>query len=1500
MTYNLTWDHHSGGWSKCFDGKNYVGYDWKSSGSYHGGWWSCKGGDAKIFEVDFDKPVCDVSFDLDCVDFDFGKLDDYKIVAYGPDGEKLDVTVTQTKDGWGGGAVDSGTVTIEGPVSSIEIIQTEFGYEDYGIKIGEMTFECDDPHQEGDGIVSGTGGDDLIDVTYTGDPEGDMIDNNDALIGNVGSNDDIVVAGDGDDTVLAGEGDDEVYGNGGSDHLEGGDGNDILIGDDGGAYGDGAGAGTETQEVFKWSELDDKDGGHLSDGEKITSQTQDTGENTLTLTLETSYDNRFSTDQQKVHSIDTGELPGANPHSSLESELDHEGDSQTYTLEFDKDAENVSFRVNDIDFDSTVVVTAYDADGNEVPVDISAGSGVTLQDNDGVAGYETAVSNGGGAADTSPDYSGLVSIPGPVAKIVITHVQDGHSDSGVNVTDIYFDTITEGEGSGEAGDDVILGGAGDDYIEGNGGEDTLDGGEGADTVLGGDDADTIIGGAGDVVDGGAGGDDNDTLDLSIGDPFYLTDLEEDSNGNGWNGTVVYLDADGEPTGETMTFTEIENINGTPVNQLPVANDDLAEVDEDGSVTIPVLANDSDPDGGTLTVESADADNGTVTVNADGTITYEPNANFNGTDTITYEVSDGQGGTDTATVTVTVNPVNDDPEANDDLAEVDEGESVNIPVLENDTDVDGDTLTVSDASAENGSVTINGDGTITYTPDDGFTGEDTITYEVSDGQGGTDTATVTVTVNDVNEDPDAKDDVASGDILNSVTVNVLENDTDADGDTLTIDSITQPAEGGTVVDNGDGTVTFTPDGTVDGDVTFEYTVSDGNGGFDTATVTLTLKDGIVEGTSGADVIDTSYTGDPEGDVVDGGDNIFGGNPDDDIIHAGAGDDIVIAGEGDDEVDGGEGNDTLDGGAGDDFIRGGGGNDTIDGGTGNDDIRGNTGDDTIDGGEGDDIIYGQGGNDTIDGGTGDDWIRGGKDADVIAGGDGNDTIDGMSGDDTLTGGEGDDYILGGGGNDYIDGGAGDDELIGHNNVDTIIGGDGNDTVDAGSGDDYIDTSGNIDAFGVSGSPDQGYPGIWAPDDNPNDDKDIVYGGAGNDTIITGDDDDYIEGGDGDDTIDAGFDDDTVLGGAGDDTIVGGEGNDIIDGGDGNDTIYGGLDPAFPDVLNIPDEEGDLRPDNGDDVIHGGAGNDTIYGQDDDDLIYGDEGDDIIDGGVDDDEIYGGTGNDTIIGGEGEDELYGDDDRDTFIGGNAGDHVDGGDGGDDFDTLDLTGSNVDYIEYTSPDKEDGIVHFEDGGTMTFEEIENVIPCFTPGTLIATPRGEVAVEELKVGDKVITRDNGIQEIRWLGRTDVDTVELLKRPALRPVRIAQGALDGNLPERDMLVSPQHRVLVASDRAALYFEEREVLVAAKHLMNGEGIAEAQDVASVTYIHFMFDQHEVVLSDGAWTESFQPGDYTLEGLDNEQREELLSLFPELKEKEGREGYTAARKTLKKHEALLLSE
>jgi CshA-type fibril repeat protein len=339
--------------------------------------------------------------------------------------------------------------------------------------------------------------------------------------------------------------------------------------------------------------------------------------------------------------------------------------------------------------------------------------------------------------------------------------------------------------------------------------------------------------------------DGDNLSVSttpVSAPLHGT-LTLNSNGSftyvpdaNYNGTdsFVYsvMDADGASSTATVTLTI------GAVNDGPVANDDSASTNEDSSVTIDVLANDTDVDGDSLTVDSATAANGSVTINPDGTLTYTPNADFNGVDTITYTITDGNGGTSTATATITVNAVNDNPIANDDTATVAEDGSVAIDVLANDTDVDGDTPTVTAASATNGTVTINPDGTVQYTPNTDFNGIDTITYTIDDGNGGTATATVTVTVNAQNDAPVANNDVGSTDEDTAVTVDVLDNDTDVDGDALTVDSAA--AANGSVTINPDGTLTYTPNVDFNGVDTITYSISDGNGGTSTATATITVN------------------------------------------------------------------------------------------------------------------------------------------------------------------------------------------------------------------------------------------------------------------------------------------------------------------------------------------------------------------------------------------------------------------------------------------------------------------------------------------------------------------------------------------------------------------------------------------------------------------------------------------------------------------------------------
>jgi len=763
----------------------------------------------------------------------------------------------------------------------------------------------------GDGIVEGTAGADSIDTAYTGDPEGDMIDNGDAILPGEGPEDDIVLAGDGNDTVESGLGDDEVYGGAGDDSVDGGVGDDILYGDS---------TGDTTRESFEW----DKAPG-FADNASASNFTQDTGNVDVSFSIANSdsgVHHGYETDQQKIHSIvDDGN--GVDANSSFYSETGGSGRDATYALDFSDEVENVSFRVNDIDGDGVVTIKAYDENGDQITVNVTGGSNLTMLDTDGVAGVDTADSQGGYDADTSGKYSMLVDIPGPVARIEIIHSQDGPNNSGVNVTDVYFDA---------------------------------------------------------------------------------------------------------------------------------------------------------PDAGAAAV---------------------------------------------------------------------------------------------------------------------------------------------------------------------------------------------------------------------------------------------------------------------------------------------------------------------------------------------------GDDTLIGGDGDDELYGE---------------------------------------------------------------AGDDSLIG---------GDGSDYVEGGDGNDEIDTSGPVDVTTGEGLSDLGYPGILIPDPDTTNDLDTVFGGAGDDTITTGDDADVIDGGADDDVINAGFDADTIDGGTGHDYIVGGEGSDSIEAGDGNDTVYGGLDTIFPDTLNIPDDV-DLVLNNGDDYIDGGAGDDLLYGQDDNDTILG------------------GAGNDTISGGIDEDSLSGGDDRDTFIDITVGDKVDGNEGGDDYDVLDLSGSDEPggyHVVTYDANPENGTVEYFDAGnnslgTVQFQNIEKVI-CFTPNTMIATPRGEVRIQDLREGDKVITRDNGMQEIRWIGHKPMDAADLELQPHLKPILIKAGSLGENLPERDMMVSPQHRMLVANERTSLYFEEREVLVAAKHLLKAEGIERAQ-VPSTTYIHMLFDQHEVVLANGAWSESFQPGDYSLGGLGQAQRNEIFSLFPELKEEAGLDAYVAARPTLKGKEAAVLFE
>ena len=456
---------------------------------------------------------------------------------------------------------------------------------------------------------------------------------------------------------------------------------------------------------------------------------------------------------------------------------------------------------------------------------------------------------------------------------------------------------------------------------------------------------------------------------------------------------------------------------------------------------------------------------------------------------------------------------------------------------------------------------------------------------------------------------------------------------------------------------------------------------------------------------------------------------------------------------------------------------------------------------------------------------------------------DTIVQVAGNDSIDGGIGDDSIFGGTGNDTLLGGVGLDSIDGGTEADSIDGGDGNDSVWGGTG-------------------------VFA---------DTLLGGLGNDTL---------RGDDGDDSLFGGAGTDSLEGGLGADSIDGGTEADSIDGGDGSDSVWGGTG-VFADTLL------------------GGLGNDTLRGGDGNDSIWGGSGDDSLLGEAGNDNLFGDSGNDTVNGGLGADLLTGGGNNDLFTGLSAGDVVDGSEdvGNTDIDTLDLFGSGwtkaLTNIIFDPLNPENGTVEFLDNlgaviGTMSFSNIENIVPCFTPGILIETDRGPVPVESVKVGDRVLTRDSGYRPVRWTGRRDLGTADLIARPALVPVVIRRGALGPDMPACDMMVSPQHRMLLTGARAELVAGETEVLAAALHLVGQPGIERAAGLEPVSYVHILFDRHEIVRSDGCWSESFQPGAATLDGMDDAQRDEILSLFPELGTEAGRETYASARLSLKAHE------
>jgi cysteine-rich repeat protein/VCBS repeat-containing protein len=364
--------------------------------------------------------------------------------------------------------------------------------------------------------------------------------------------------------------------------------------------------------------------------------------------------------------------------------------------------------------------------------------------------------------------------------------------------------------------------------------------------------------------------DNVTVDLTAS-------LVDDTNANG----TVVVNADGSfdysPDANfngVATFTYQVVDNGTPaetsniatatitvnaVNDVPIGTDDAHNVAEDGTLNVDiasgVLANDTDVEGDNLTVAvDTNVSNGVLTLNADGSFDYTPDADFNGVDTFTYLITDDGTPAETSvavTVTITIDPVNDAPVAVDDPAYTvvedniltADGVAANpLGVLDNDSDIDGDNLTVSlNSDVSNGILVLNGVGTFTYTPNADFEGVDSFTYLANDGNADSGITTVTITVTGVNDAPVTVDDTGSVDedlALNVVAPGVLANDTDAETDAFTA-VLVDDVSNGSLTLNADGSYDYTPNADFNGQDSFTYLANDGQDS-NIATVVITVN------------------------------------------------------------------------------------------------------------------------------------------------------------------------------------------------------------------------------------------------------------------------------------------------------------------------------------------------------------------------------------------------------------------------------------------------------------------------------------------------------------------------------------------------------------------------------------------------------------------------------------------------------------------------------------
>ncbi|PYG32607.1 beta strand repeat-containing protein [Pelagimonas varians] len=729
-----------------------------------------------------------------------------------------------------------------------------------------------------DELYGGTGNDTLKGIS--GDDTMDGGSGDDVLEG--GSGDDIAGGGDGNDTIDGGSGHDTLNGGAGNDEIDGGSGNDLISGGEGDDVIDGEAGddtvvfdGSITEYVVSVNGNSTTVAGNAAQGTDSLTDIETLVFDDYTLDLTGGNNAPVAFDDSVSGNEDTQITGNVLADNGAGADFDFEGDALSvvaasittanggsvnlladgsFTYDPAQDfngSDSFDYTVTDGVLTNTATVHINVNPVNDAPV---AADDSFVGDEDTLITGNVLADNGNGA-DSDLDGDTL----GVVAALITTSnggtvnlLADGSFTydpaEDYNGPDSFDYTLTDGDltdtatatitinavnDAPEAADDAFVGDE-DTQISGNV---LADNGNGEDSDVEGDALSVIA----EVITTENGG----TVSL-LADGSFTYDPAENFNGlDSFNYTI----SDG-----SLSDTGTVSIMVDPVNDAPVAADDSIVGDEDTLISGNVLADngngaDSDIDGDTLSVVAAlitTSNGGTVNLLADGSFTYDPAEEYNGPDSFTYTLTDGIENV-VGTVSLTVSAVNDAPVANDDSASTDEDTSVNIIVLGNDTDIELDTLSVSTATADNGTVVIEANGTLTYTPDLNFEGIDTITYDVSDGNGGSDTAQVTVTVNGINDAAVAVEDTASTAPSTAVAIDVFANDFDAENDALTVTANTNP-ENGSVSETSPGVFTYTPNPGFIGLDGFSYTITDGLGETSTADVTVSVQEPIVGNTA----------------------------------------------------------------------------------------------------------------------------------------------------------------------------------------------------------------------------------------------------------------------------------------------------------------------------------------------------------------------------------------------------------------------------------------------------------------------------------------------------------------------------------------------------------------------------------------------------------------------------------------------------------------------------